>query len=137
MVVKNFSYKQLLKGWVMRLANHLVNEEGIERSKALRMAHMTAWVLEDLGEGKVVFYYWKDSGTFRRAVGTLCKNVCPEYDKALNEWYANHSERSKETRDNSNTEGVYTYWDIEKKGFRTFKAKHLITIIKSENVNEN
>lgn len=136
MVVKNLSYKQLLRSWVMRLANHLAFDGGLERSKALRMAHMTAWVLEDLGEGKVVFYYRKEDGTVRRAVGTLCKNVCPEYDKALNEWYANLSERSYETRDNSNTEGIYTYWDIEKKGFRTFKAKNLITIIESVNVNE-
>ena len=29
-------------------------------------------------------------------------------------------------RDNSNTEGIYTYWDLERHAFRTFKAINLI-----------
>lgn len=129
MKVENLSYKQLMNAWVMRLANHLVNEEGIGRSQAMRIAHMTSWVLEDLGKGAVLFSYRKDDGSYRLAEGTLCRGVCDEYDKALDEYLASPDRHQRKVRDNSNTEGIYTYWDINKKGFRTFKAKNLITIV--------
>ena len=128
MKVENLSYKQLLNGWVMRLANHLVNEEGIERSRAMRIAHMTSWILEDLGNGVVEFVYLKDDGSYRIATGTLCKGVCDEYDQSLDAYLAKPQKKHK-TRDNSNTEGIYTYWDVKKKDLRTFKAKNLITIV--------
>ena len=136
MKVENLSYRQLLNGWVMRLANHLVNEEGIERSRAMRIAHMTSWILEDLGKGVVHFTYKKGDGTFREALGTLCKGVCDEYDHSLDEYLANPQKHRQQSRDNSNTEGVYTYWDVIKNGFRTFKAKNLITMQWSANPDE-
>jgi len=110
---------QLKRSWIMSLCNTLVYGDGMPRCKALSNAYAAWDILDGLGKGTVRFAFRKANNEVRFAVGTLCRGVDEEFDK-----YKGGKKKSFH-RDNSNTEGIYTYWDLEKKGFRTFKAKNL------------
>ncbi len=110
---------QLRRSWIMSLCNTLVYRDMMPRSTAMQCA-FTAWdVLENLGRGVVEFAYYKMDGSVRRARGTLCRGVSTGFDS----YQGKGVERIR--RDNSNTEGIYTYWDLDRNGFRTFKAAKL------------
>ena len=111
--------QRLLNAWVMRLAHQLTEDYGLKQSNALRRAHMTAAVLDRLGKGVALFVYLKDDGSLRSARGTLRRGIDPDFDNY-------ESKGNGKRRDNSNTEGIYTYWDLERHAFRTFKAINLI-----------
>ena len=111
--------QRLLNAWAMRLANQLTEDYGLTQSNALRRAHMAAAVLDRLGKGVARFTYLKDDGSLRSARGTLHKGIDPDFDNY-------ESKGNGKRRDNSNTEGIYTYWDLERHAFRTFKAINLI-----------
>ena len=104
--------QRLLNAWVMRLAHQLTEDYGLKQSTALRRAHMTAAVLDRLGKGVARFTYLKDDGSLRSARGTLHRGIDPDFDNY-------ESKGNGKRRDNSNTEGIYTYWDLEKHAFRT------------------
>ena len=57
-------------------------------------------------------------GLLLQARGTLHRGIDPDFD--------NYKGKGKVKRDNSNTEGIYTYWDLDRHAFRTFKAFNLV-----------
>jgi hypothetical protein len=107
------------------LANFLVHHRGIDRSKAFKMAHAFYKAMEKLTKGLVEFYYLKDDGSIRHARGTLCDGVSEKFD----EWKRKQAEKTKDKEAESKTEHreIVTYWDLDKEGFRSFKAEKLIT----------
>ena len=112
--------QKLLNRWTLNLANQLV-DEGWTRKDAFLRAHLTRRLLECLGLGTVVFEYYKKDGTVRRARGTLCKGISKDFDH-----YEYKTEQQKE-----NPIGVFTYYDLDAMGFRTFNATKLIRIIET------
>ena len=113
--------QRLLNAWVMRLAHHMSDEYGMGMGKALKLAYMAAAVLNRLGKGEAEFVFLKDDGSLRSARGTLHRGIDPDFDNY-------ESKGNGKRRDNSNTEGIYTYWDLERHAFRTFKAINLIDV---------
>ncbi len=115
---------QLRHSWIMSLCNTLVYRDLMLRSEALRKA-FAAWdILDGLGKGTVEFMFRKENGEVRFAKGTLCRGI----DRGFDSYQGGRKDTAR--RDNSNTDGIYTFWDLEKHGFRTFKARNLL-------VNEN
>ena len=112
---------RLMSRWVMLLASNMMEKEGLDRSLAMTRAHLTANLLDKLGKGIVCFSYIKENGNIRYARGTLCRGVSKGFDSYL-------SKGVKKKRDNSNTDGVYVYWDLDWEEFRSFKASHLLNI---------
>ena len=112
--------QKLLNRWTLNLANDLI-DEGWPRKDAFKQAHLCRRLLECLGMGKVVFEYYKKDGTVRRAHGTLCKGISKEFDH-----YEYKTERQKE-----NPFNVFTYYDLDAPGFRTFDAMRLRRIIET------
>lgn len=111
--------QRLMSSWVLRLAHHMTDEHGVGMGNALNRAHMAAAILDKMGKGVAKFIYLKDDGTMRYAQGTLHRGIDPAFDNY-------ESKGDGKRRDNSNTEGIYTYWDLDRHAFRTFKAFNLI-----------
>ncbi len=108
-----------LNRWVMDLGNYLVQEKNMDKREAMRKAHLTKNLLNALGKGVVRFTYSKQDGTVRTARGTLAHGVCAEYDAYC---YVGH-----EVIDDC-VDWPYShfvYWDIDKRGFRSFRAEQL------------
>ena len=112
--------QKLLRRWTLNLANDLI-DDGWDRKYAFKQAHLCRRLLECLGMGKVVFEYYKKDGTVRRARGTLCKGVSKDFDH-----YEYKMEHQKK-----NPFGVFTYYDLDAMGFRTFSVANLIRIIET------
>lgn len=110
----------MLSRWTMELAALLREQYQMERKTAMELAHLTRELLTRLGTGRVWFDYQKDDGTVREAVGTLCPGVSAGLDG-----YELKSSRRK--CDQWPTE-TFCYWDLEREGFRTFRASRLIKI---------
>ena len=105
-----------LNRWVMDLGNYLVQEKNMDKREAMRKAHLTKNLLNALGKGVVRFTYSKKDGTMRTARGTLCREASAafaayEYVKAVEEvvW----------------PRATFSYWDVDKNGFRSFRAEQL------------
>jgi len=111
---------RLLKRWVFDLSNALI-DEGWPRKEAFKQAHLCRRLLECLGMGTVVFEYYKKDGAVRRARGTLCKGISRDFDH-----YEYKTEQQKE-----NPFNVFTYYDLDAAGFRTFDATRLRRIIET------
>ena len=111
---------RLLRRWVFDLSNALI-DEGWPRKEAFKQAHLCRRLLECLGMGTVVFEYYKKDGTVRRARGTLCKGISRDFDH-----YEYKTEQQKE-----NPFNVFTYYDLDAPGFRTFDAMRLRRIIET------
>ena len=112
--------QRLLKRWTLNLANDLI-DEGWPRKDAFKQAHLCRRLLECLGLGTVVFEYYKKDGTVRRAHGTLCKGISKDFD---------HYEYKTEHQ-NKKLFGLFTYYDLDAAGFRTFDATRLRRIIET------
>ena len=111
--------QQQMNRWVMELGNYLIQEKGLDFSTAMRKAHLTKNLLKALGKGAVRFSFRKKDGTLRTALGTLAHGICREYD----EYQYTGSEV-----DDEGVEWPYShfvYWDIEKRGFRSFLSENL------------
>jgi hypothetical protein len=116
-----------LNRWVMELANYLMAEKGIDDKTALRKAHLTRNLLRALGEGKVTFSYRKQDGSLRTAHGTLRHGICREFDE-----YRYASDEAEDTA----SEWPYShfvYWDLDRQGFRSFRAEDLEDYIRQSN----
>ena len=114
-----------LHRWVMDLANYLREEKDMSRKVAMRKAHLTKTLLQALGEGEVTFTFLKKDGTLRTAHGTLRHGICREFDEYS---YAN------EKSDDEAVEwpyDVFVYWDLDRQGFRSFRAEDLEAISKN------
>ena len=106
-------HQRLLCRWTMELAALLVREHNLTKSRALELAHLNRKLLMRLGSGKVRFVYEKEDGTEREALGTLCRGIAPAFDA--------YESKGKKKEEQWPTE-VFTYWDLEKQAFRTFRA---------------
>ena len=123
--------QQQLNRWVMELGNYLIQEKGLDFSTAMRKAHLTKNLLKALGKGAVRFSFRKKDGTLRTALGTLAHGICREYD----EYQYTGSEV-----DDEGVEWPYShfvYWDIEKRGFRSFLSENLEDYIEVKEKEEN
>ena len=109
------------------LANFLVNKRGFDRSKAFKCAHAIYRLTNELAKGLLEFSYMKDDGTLRHARGTLCDGVSDRFD----EWKRKQAEKPKDKKAKSKTRPreIITYWDLDKEGFRSFRADRLIEVI--------
>ena len=118
---KEKTTKEQLGAWVCDLANKLMEEECVTRSEAFKRAHLVWGLLENLGQGKVTFQYIKQNGKSREAMGTLRMGIDPVFDAY---------EYKEDAKTNQHADSLnFTYWDLEKKGFRTFSAARLVKII--------
>ena len=111
---------KLLNRWVFDLANALI-DEGWTRKDAFKQAYLCRQLMRYLGLGTVEFLYYKKDGTERLALGTLCKGGSKDFDH-----YEYKTEQQKET-----PFGVFTYYDLDALGFRTFHAANLVRIIET------
>ena len=109
------------------LANFLVYKRGFDRSKAFKCAHAIYRLTNELAKGLLEFSYMKDDGTLRHARGTLCDGVSDRFD----EWKRKQAEKPKDKKAKSKTKPreIITYWDLDKEGFRSFRADRLIEVI--------
>jgi hypothetical protein len=82
-------------------------------------------VVDRLAKGLLEFSYMKSDGSIRHARGTLCDGVSEKFD----EWKRRQAEKAKDKEAESKTEHreIVTYWDLDKEGFRSFKAEKLIS----------
>ena len=112
--------QRLLCRWAMELAALLQSEHDMDKKTAMELAHLNRELITRLGEGRVWFVYRKEDGTEREACGTLCPGISTEFDNY-------ELKDSKKKQDKWPTE-QFVYWDLEKQGFRTFKASRLIKI---------
>ena len=112
--------QRLLSRWTMELAAYLQEEHDMERKAAMELAHLNRELITHLGSGRVWFEYLKEDGTLRSARGTLCKGVSEQFDEYV-------CKGSRKKADQWPTE-VFTYWDLDKQAFRTWKASRLIRI---------
>ena len=92
----------------------------MDKKAALELAHLNRELILHLGSGRVWFVYMKEDGSLREAQGTLCPGISDKFD-------------SYEMKGDSHGKNrwpceEFTYWDLEKEGFRTFKASNLIKI---------
>ena len=112
--------QRLLCRWTMELAAFLQEEHNMDKKAALELAHLNRELILHLGSGRVWFIYMKEDGTLREARGTLCNGISQKFDE-----YEYKNNFSTDSRWPTET---FTYWDLEKEGFRTFKASNLIKI---------
>ena len=109
------------------LANFLVYKRGFDRSKAFKCAHAIYRLTNELAKGLLEFSYMKDDGTLRHARGTLCDGVSDRFD----EWKRKQAEKPKDKKAKAKNKPreIITYWDLDKEGFRSFRADRLIEVI--------
>ena len=110
--------RRLRNRWVFDCANRLITEEGMERKRAFTQAAKAFQLLEQLGEGEARFEYLKVNGELRKARGTLCRGISPEFD--------NYEFKDHRPDEGQREPGVIVYFDLDKEEFRSFKAERLI-----------
>lgn len=123
----NQEEKNLMNRWVFDHANVMMDEFNMNRSEAFRRAHLARELLEQLGQGKVTFEYKKKNGDLREAMGTLRWGIDPTTPTRApqGEDSVTPPRRRRREPDSLN----FTYWDLEKHGFRTFSAARIVKII--------
>ena len=123
----NQEEKNLMNRWVFDHANAMMDEFNMNRSEAFRRAHLVRDLLEKLGQGKVTFQYEKQNGDLREAMGTLRWGIDPTTPTRppRGEDSVTPPRRRRREPDSLN----FTYWDLEKHGFRTFSAARIVKII--------
>jgi hypothetical protein len=107
----------------MERANRMATEYDVPQDEACRKAHLAKHLVELMGRGVVAFQYRKLDGQLRQARGTLCRDCSPEYDEALRRMAERNPEN--ETRTQENPLDTVTYWDMDKRGWRTFLIRKL------------
>ena len=113
--------KQALENqWAFDLAHRLMEDSGLDQSKAFQQAFLVLELLGHLGQGVVTFEYMKQDGTLREARGTLCQRLMPQQE-------ADKVERH-EKREPDYYRLAYAYWDWDKKAFRAFRADKVVRI---------
>jgi hypothetical protein len=115
--------RRMMQRWVMELAWQMQDEHCMTRSGALQQAYLVRDLQEGMGRGIVEFAYMKQDGTERVARGTLCRGVSEAFDRY----------EYKHLYDDLKEAGVggtnYVYWDLDRQGFRAFRAERLKSII--------
>lgn len=113
-------FQRLLCSWTMELASYLEDECDMDQKTALEKAHLNRSLQLYLGDGVVTFYYEKDDGSIREARGTLRHGISKKFDEYV---YVKKDGDSYEWPRED-----FTYWDLDKEEFRTFKASRLLKI---------
>ena len=103
---------------VVELANFLYWKIGLTQSEAFTQAHKTVELLNMLNKGKVEFDFLKEDGTYRYAIGTLHPSLLPQPVTP-----------PKKTKEPVWPRDYFWYYDLEKCGWRTFKASLLIEVM--------
>ena len=111
--------KRELDKWVMELAHYLEAEYELEWSEALRKAHLTKTILGLMGTSVVRFTYRKQDGTLREARGTLCRQMSAGFAAYQFVMLLEVFIWPRAT---------FSYWDMDKNGFRSFSADRLIEV---------
>ena len=111
--------RRLRNRWVFDCANRLITEEGMERKRAFAQAAKAFHLLEQLGEGEVRFEYLKANGELRKARGTLCRGISPEFD--------NYEFKDGRPDEGEREPGVIVYFDLDKEKFRSLHIRNLLT----------
>ena len=124
---KEKTTKELLGAWVCDLANLLMEEECVTRSDAFKRAYLVRDLLENLGQGKVTFQYMKQNGDEREAMGTLRMGIDPTTPTRPPQGEDSVTPPRGRRREPDSLN--FTYWDLEKHGFRTFSAARIVKII--------
>ena len=112
--------RQLMNRWAFILANRLMDEENVSRKVAFRQAKLTLDLLDALGQGIVSFHYTKQDGTKREARGTLRHGISEAFD--------NYEYKTDLTEKDYDTQLTFTYWDLDREAFRTFRADNVVRI---------
>ena len=112
--------RRLSNRWVFDCANRLIADEGMERKCAFGQAVKAFHLLEQLGKGEVRFEYLKANGELRKARGTLCHGISDDFDHYV------YKDEDADTFTRVLRRGVYVYFDLDRRAFRTFKAHSLI-----------
>ena len=122
------------KSKIMTLAHKLKDDEGLTLSNALKLAHMTAELLYWLRKGKVYFPYFKNTKEppyyeERFAVGTLCEKSDAFFEQYINHYRSlcPHFDENSSISENGYI-GRISYWDIDRRGWRTCKVANLLGI---------
>ena len=123
----NQEEKNLMNRWVFDHAYAMMDEFNMNRSEAFRRAHLARELVVALGEGVVTFQYEKQDGDLREAMGTLRWGIDPTTPTRppQGEDSVTPPRRRRREPDSLN----FTYWDLEKHGFRTFSAARIVKII--------
>ena len=114
-------FQRLLCSWTMELASFFEDECDMDQKTALEKAHLNRSLQMYLGDGVVTFYYEKDDGTVRKARGTLEHGISRKFDEYV---YV----RGRDSYEYEWPREDFTYWDLDKEQFRTFKASRLLKI---------
>ena len=118
--------RRLRNRWVFDCANRLITEEGMERKRAFTQAAKAFQLLEQLGEGEARFEYLKANGELRKARGTLCRGISPEFD--------NYEFKDHRPDEGQREPGVIVYFDLDKEEFRSLHIKNLLSLIASQEI---
>lgn len=110
---------RLRSRWIMTEAASIVEAAGKPRSYAVISAWRAWRLLDALSQGTVYFQYQKKNGETRMARGTLAKGQDDLFDSYL----TLHDGQLKEYQERHCT---FVYWDMDKKGFRTFRSYELL-----------
>lgn len=101
---------------IMNLAWRFVKEEGMTMSNALIIAWKNAKLYRALCKSSVTFQFRKVDGSIRKSSGTLSLEIIPTHN--IPTGIHPHAK-------NSNRQ---TYFDLEKKEWRSYKRENLIAI---------
>ncbi|MBP1613629.1 MAG: hypothetical protein H6Q13_1077, partial [Bacteroidetes bacterium] len=97
---------------LMYRAAAIQQENGFSKSAALLMAHGIERLIEGMHRGEVTFSYTKEDGSVRKARGTLT-----DYEYCFKRPYVPRPENT-----------FVVYFDLEKRGWRTFRAANFLRI---------
>ena len=114
--------RRMMSSWTLELANWLMIEKDLERREAFLKAHLVRRLLDGLGQGVVVFHYRKENGEIRQARGTLCPGVSEDYDRY------EYKRDDSDAFSRADERGVYVYFDLDRRAFRSFAAWRLINV---------
>ena len=115
--------RRMMSSWTLELANWLMIEKDLERREAFLKAHLVRRLLDGLGQGVVVFQYRKENGEIRQARGTLCPGVSEDYDRY------EYKRDDSDAFSRADERGVYVYFDLDRRAFRSFAAWRLVEVI--------
>ena len=107
----------------VELGNYLRREEGLSQREAFLQAHKTIELLNMLNKGKVEFDFLKEDGTYRSALGSLHPSLLPQPVTP-----------PKKTKEPVWPRNYFWYYDLDKCGWRTFKASLLIEVMDNTEV---
>lgn len=108
----------VLNSRVFKLGNVLNWHNGMPRDKAFKRAHTVQQCWKALCKGKVKMLFYKEDGSLREAIGTLCHGISEKYD--------NYEFKEKPGKEKKTDYDLVLYWDLEKEAFRTFRASRFV-----------